>query len=183
MAVLTYFLSRWVGTVPVGWPGGWMLAVRAWASLRAGVMARGHRVDADPVAGQAKGNVLTHAVDVTAVLVAYVLSARLGLAMAPLSGFATLVWPPTGIALAALLLRGVRLWPAVLLGALAANVWTGGPFAVAVGIGIGNTLEALLGMALLTRVARIHLALDRLVDVLALVGLAAVLSTTVSATV
>ena len=49
-------------------------------------------------------------------------AARPGLA--PVSGFATLVWPPTGIALAALLLRGVRLWPAVMLGAVVANVWT-----------------------------------------------------------
>ncbi|HEY3586680.1 MAG TPA: MASE1 domain-containing protein, partial [Myxococcaceae bacterium] len=118
----------------------------------------------------------------TAILVSYVLSARLGLAMAPLSGFATLVWPPTGIALAALLLRGVRLWPAVLLAALVANVWNGASFGVAAGIAIGNTAEAVLGMFLLTRVIRIHLTLDRLLDVFALVVLAAGLSTAVSAT-
>ena len=145
--------------------------------------ARAHPPEADLVAGQAKGSVLAHAAELTVVFVAYVLSARLGLAMAPVSGFATLVWPPTGIALAALLLRGARLWPAVMLGAVAANLWIGGSFRVSVGIGIGNTLEALLGMALLTRVARIHLTLERLVDVLALVFLAAGLSTTVSATV
>lgn len=124
-----------------------------------------------------------HAAELTVVFVAYLLSARLGLAMAPVSGFATLVWPPTGIALAALLLRGARLWPAVMLGAVAGNLWIGGSFWVSVGIGIGNTLEALLGMTLLTRAVRIHLTLDRLVDVLALVVLAAGLSTTVSATV
>ena len=145
--------------------------------------ARAHPPEADLVAGQAKGSVLAHAAELTVVFVAYVLSARLGLAMAPVSGFATLVWPSTGIALAALLLRGARLWPAVMLGAVAANLWIGGSFWVSVGIGIGNTLEALLGMVLLTRVARIHLTLDRLVDVLALVVLAAGLSTTVSATV
>ena len=99
-----------------------------------------------------------------------------------MSGFATLVWPPTGIALAALLLGGVRLWPAVMLGAVVANLWTGASFWVATAIGIGNTLEAVLAVALLTRVARIDLGLDRLVDVLALVVLAAALSTTVSAT-
>ncbi len=114
--------------------------------------------------------------------VAYVLSARLGLKLGPVSGFATLVWPPTGIALAALLLRGVRLWPAVMLGAVVANVWSGASFWVATGIGIGNTLEAVLAVSLLTRVVRIHLGLDRLVDVLALVVLAAGLSTTVSST-
>ena len=145
--------------------------------------ARAQSPEADPVAGPANGRVLAHAVELTVVFVAYVLSARLGLTMAPVSGFATLVWPPTGIALAALLLRGARLWPAVMLGALVANVWNGASFAVAVGIGIGNTLEAILGRALLTRVARTHLALDRLVDVVALVALAAGLSTTVSATV
>jgi integral membrane sensor domain MASE1 len=112
-----------------------------------------------------------------------VLSARLGLTLSPVNGFATLVWPPTGIALAALVVRGVRLWPAVMLGALVANVWTGASFWVATGIGIGNTLEAIAGAALLTRVGRIHRGLDRLADALALVLLAAGLSTTISATI
>ena len=80
--------------------------------------ARAHPPEDGLVDGQAKGNLLAHAGELTVVVVAYVLSARLGLAIAPVSGFATLVWPPTGIALAALLLRGVRLWPAVMLGAL-----------------------------------------------------------------
>src|SRR5678816_4332174 len=75
------------------------------------------------------------------------------------------------------------LWPAVMLGAVVANVWTGASFWVATAIGIGNTLEAVVAVALLTRVARIHLGLDRLSDVLALVALAAGLSTMVSATV
>lgn len=126
---------------------------------------------------------LVHASELLAVFVAYMLTARLGLMVAPVSGFATLVWPPTGIALAALLLRGVRLWPAVLLGALVANVWSGASFWVAAGIGIGNTLEAILAVALLERVVRIRTGLDRLVDVLGLVILAAGLSTTVSATI
>ena len=126
---------------------------------------------------------LALAIELVVVFVAYVLSARLGLTLAPVSGFATLVWPPTGIALAALLLGGLRLWPAVMLGAAVANAWNGASFWVATGIGIGNTLEALLAAFLLTRVARIHVALDRLVDVLGLVGLAAALSTMVSATI
>ena len=147
-----------------------------------GVRARPEPPETDPIAGRGRGAVI-RTTELAVVLVAYVLSARLGLTMAPVSGLATLVWPPTGIALAALLLRGVRLWPVVMLGAVVANIWSGASFGVALGIGIGNTLEAVLAVALLTRVARIHLALDRLVDVVALVALAAILSTTVSATV
>jgi PAS domain S-box-containing protein len=82
-------------------------------------------------------------------LAAYVATAKLGLALDPVSGFATLVWPPTGIALAALVLRGTWLWPVVALGAFGANLWTGAPFAAAVGIAIGNTLEAVIGARLL----------------------------------
>jgi signal transduction histidine kinase len=146
---------------------------------------RAHEESAEPdrPGGQAKHSTLRLGAELVVVLVAYVLSARLGLRLAPVSGFATLVWPPTGIALVALLLGGVRLWPAVMLGALVANVLTGASFWVAMAIGIGNTLEAVLAVALLTRLARIHSGLDRLVDVLALVAMAAVLSTTVSATV
>ena len=112
----------------------------------------------------------------------YVVSARLGLSLGPVSGFAALVWPPTGIALAALLLRGFRVWPAVTLGAVVANALTGASFWVALGIGIGNTLEAVLAVSLLKRFAGFRLGLDRLGDVVALVALAAGLSTIVSAT-
>jgi integral membrane sensor domain MASE1 len=126
--------------------------------------------------------VLAHAFELVLLITVYVVSARLGLSMGPVSGFATLVWPPTGIALAALLLRGVRVWPAVTLGAIMANVLTGATFWVALAIGVGNTLEALLAVSLLRRFAGFHFRLDRLVDVVALVALAAGLSTVVSAT-
>ena len=95
----------------------------------------GARAKADPTAGQTRPGALAQASALILVFVAYVLSARLGLTLAPVSGFATLVWPPTGIALAALLLRGVRLWPAVMAGALVANVWSGASFWVAAGSG------------------------------------------------
>jgi PAS domain S-box-containing protein len=82
---------------------------------------------------------------------AYVATARLGLALDPVGGFATLVWPPTGIALAALARRGTWLWPMVTLAALVANLWTGAPLQAAAGIALGNTLEALIGAQLLLR--------------------------------
>ena len=55
----------------------------------------------------------------------YFVTARVGLQMDAVAGFATLVWPPTGIALAALFLFGARLWPGVLAGALCVNLVLG----------------------------------------------------------
>ena len=75
----------------------------------------------------------------------YFVAGKLGLRLAFLQPSATPVWPPTGIALAALLLRGYRLWPAVLLAAFLVNLTTAGSIATCVGIAVGNTAEALAG--------------------------------------
>jgi integral membrane sensor domain MASE1 len=114
--------------------------------------------------------------------VLYAVPAKLGLMMDAVSGFATLVWPATGIALAALMLHGVSLWPAVFLGALSVNLWTGATPLVASGIAVGNTLEAVLATLALRSMGRPFL-LDRVRNVAALIGLAAALSTMVSATI
>ena len=82
----------------------------------------------------------------------YVLAARLGLAFDPVAGFATLVWPPTGISLAAVLLLGDRVVPGVFLGACMANLLAGAPLAVALGIGVGSTGEVLAAATLMRRV-------------------------------
>ncbi len=118
----------------------------------------------------------------TGLLAAYVLTARLGLLMDAVGGFASLVWPPSGIALAALLIGGYRLWPAIALGAFVVNAWVGAPLGVALGIAVGNTLEACLGAYLLQRVAHFENGLDRLRDVFALV-LTAFLTAVVGATI
>jgi PAS domain S-box-containing protein len=114
--------------------------------------------------------------------VIYVSTAVLGLSLDAVSSLATAVWPPTGIALAALTLGGARLWPGIVLGAVLVNLWAGAPLFVASGIAAGNTLEALLGAFLLRRVVRFHPALEQLRDVLGLVILAAGFSPLVSAT-
>lgn len=110
-------------------------------------------------------------------------AARAGLKLDAVAGFATLVWAPTGIALAALLMRGNRLWPAILVGAFLTNLWSGAPAAAAAGIAIGNTLEALIGVYALRRIPGFQPSLDRLADVFGLILFAAVLSTTVAATI
>src|SRR4051812_3015490 len=122
-------------------------------------------------------------VRIAIVAAAYYGSAKFGLDLASANRSVTAVWPPTGIALAALLLWGYRCWPGVALGALLANTWTGVPVETVLGITLGNTLEALAGAYLLKRVARLRTSLRRVRDVLALVVLGAIVSTTVSATI
>lgn len=111
----------------------------------------------------------------------YFITARFGLTLNAVSGFATLIWLPTGISLAALLIWGFKLWPAIVLGAFLVNLLAGAPFLVAAGIAIGNTLEALLGAYLIKKVTR-QVLLDRLKDVLLLI-VASVFSTAISATI
>ena len=124
-----------------------------------------------------------YAAKVAGVAAAYYGSAKLGLSLAFETGSVTAVWPPTGIALAALVLWGYRVWPGVALGALLANAWTGVPALAVLGIATGNTLEALAGAYLLRRFADFRPFLERVRDVIALVVLAGGLSTTISATV
>jgi signal transduction histidine kinase len=120
---------------------------------------------------------------VAAVAILYVLAALAGLRLDAVSGFASLVWAPTGIALAAVLLAGPRLWPGIFIGALVANFLTGASPLVASGIAAGNTLEAVVGAYALKRVPGFRLTLDSLRAVFALILLAAVLSTMISATI
>ena len=126
---------------------------------------------------------LRHAAEILALAALYVVAARIGLTIDAVAGFATLVWAPTGIALAALLLGGYRLWPGVMIGAFVANTLTGAPILVALGIASGNTLEALLGAYALRQIPGFRTSLDRLQDVLGVIVLAAGLSTMVSATI
>jgi len=75
----------------------------------------------------------------------YFVAGKFGLRLAFAHPSATAVWPPTGIALAAFLILGYRVWPAVFAGAFLVNITTTGSLATSVGIGVGNTLEGLLG--------------------------------------
>jgi PAS domain S-box-containing protein len=112
---------------------------------------------------------------------AYVGAAKLGLGLPVSHGVITPVWAPSGIALAALLILGVRYWPAVAVGAFVANATSGATLAVAVGITFGNTLAAVVGALLVWRLG-FTIALDRVRAVLALVVGGALVSTTISAT-
>lgn len=113
----------------------------------------------------------------------YFLAGTFGLKMASVHPSATAVWPPSGIALAALLVLGYRVWPGILLGAFLVNEATAGSVATSVGIAVGNTLEGLVGAYLVNRFANGRNAFDRARDFFKFVFLAGMASTTVSAAV
>ena len=91
------------------------------------------------------------AVHWVALFAIYYGAARIGLGLAVVNDSASAVWPPTGIALAALLLYGRRMWLAVFLAAFLANLETARSPGVSLAIATGNTLEALLGTTLVER--------------------------------
>jgi PAS domain S-box-containing protein len=112
----------------------------------------------------------------------YVLAGKFGLALALVNPSATVVWPPAGIALAAALIFGPRVWPGIFVGAFLTNELTAGSHATSVFLGIGNTLEAVLGAYLINRVAGGRHAFDHGRDIVAFVWVVA-LASTVAATV
>ncbi|HEY1176277.1 MAG TPA: MASE1 domain-containing protein [Phytomonospora sp.] len=112
----------------------------------------------------------------------YYASARLGLRLELVGGQVTPLWPPTGVALVCLLRFGVRMWPAVTLGALVINLPLGPTTLAACLIAAGNTLAPVCAVLLL-RHAGYRPAMARLRDALALVFLGALAGMTVSATV
>lgn len=92
---------------------------------------------------------LVYAIQFVGVFCAYYFAARWSLSISAINTFAAPLWPPTGIALAALYFGGSRLAPAVALAAFAVNYMTGAPALAALGIALGNSLEAIVGLYLL----------------------------------
>ncbi|MBZ5625446.1 MAG: MASE1 domain-containing protein [Acidobacteriia bacterium] len=117
-----------------------------------------------------------------AVAAVYFVAGKLGLTLAIVNPSATVVWPPAGIALAAFLVLGYRVWPAILLAAFLVNLTTAGNAATCLGIALGNTLEGVVGAFLVNRFARGREVFDRQENIIRFVILAGMGSTMVSAT-
>lgn len=118
------------------------------------------------------GSILARsAVRLVAIALAYWLSARAGLRFAIVNDTVTPVWPPTGIAVAALLMFGPRVWPAIAAGAFAVNAGTVGPGA-ATSIATGNTLAVVIVATALRR-SGFHPSIARLSDAVRLLATAA----------
>ncbi|HMA42967.1 MAG TPA: MASE1 domain-containing protein, partial [Gemmatimonadales bacterium] len=118
----------------------------------------------------------------TGLAAVYFVAGRLGLRLAFVNASATPVWPSAGIGLAALLVLGYRVWPAILLGAFLVNITTAGSVAISAAIAIGNTLEGVVGAYLVNRYAGGRDCFDRPGNIFRFAGLAAVVSATISAT-
>jgi signal transduction histidine kinase len=103
---------------------------------------------------------------------AYFVAGKAGLRLAFLQPNASPVWPPAGIAVAALLVLGSRAWPAIFVGAFFVNTTTAGNVGTSLAIASGNTLEALCAAWLLNRYAGGTRVFDRAQDVFkfALIG-------------
>ncbi|MER6431136.1 MASE1 domain-containing protein [Streptomyces sp900105245] len=108
-------------------------------------------------------------------------SAELGLLQQLVRSQVTPLWPPSGIAVASLLLRGRRVWPGVALGAFLANIGLGPSLPAVLAITAGNTLAPVCSCLLLRR-AGFRNELERLRDVLGLIFLGAFTGMLVSAT-
>src|SRR6267378_8428900 len=109
----------------------------------------------------------------------YFIAGKFGLMLASLHASASPVWPPAGIALAALLVLGYRAWPAIFVGAFLVNVTTEGNVATSLAIASGNTLEAVCGAWLVNRFAGGTTVFDRPQGVFKF-ALAAAVSTIIS---
>jgi signal transduction histidine kinase/integral membrane sensor domain MASE1 len=114
-------------------------------------------------------------VKIAGLALAYYVSGRLGLLLAIPPGYATAAWPPSGIALAGILLLGNRVWPGVLIGSFIVNVATAYDtssvsalllsVSLPASIGAGASLQALAGAYLVRRVVGFPSPLDNERDI------------------
>ena len=112
----------------------------------------------------------------------YFIAGKLGLRLAYANASATAVWPCSGIAIAALLLGGLRLWPGIFAGAFLVNVSTAGTVATSLAIASGNTLEALAAAYLVMQSAGGRNAFQRSQNIFRFALFAGILATVISAT-
>ena len=136
-----------------------------------------------------KPNLILH---IVVIALAYFITGKLGTYLAIPPGYASAVWPPSGIALAAVLLYGYRVWPGIMLGSLLVNLPTslsGGlpseqliSFCITLAISLGAALQAVVGGYLLKRFAGFPNALIREKEIFSLLLLGGIVSTLVNST-
>src|ERR1041385_5379845 len=135
------------------------------------------------ISGPAGSRIAVDAARIAAVAVTYAVAAKLGLLLATIGVTVTLVWPASGVAVAALVLLGDRMAIGGALGPFLANATTSAPLPVAIAAAAGNSLEALVASQLLRRVADFNPRLQRVRDVFALTVLGAAIPSVVAATI
>lgn len=111
----------------------------------------------------------------TLLFCAFLITAKVGQLLYRSGSAPTLIWPPVGIALAAIYLRGYRMWTAIALASIIANVSAGAAFITIVGSAVGNTIQPLLG-GYVFRYFNLHPSIRKLRDTLALTGVAIIVT-------
>ena len=129
-------------------PGTMMLDAHGGGAM--GIAIRRHRIPAEPAAARLPKKQLGAVVELIGIGLAYFVLAKAGLALASINPSATAIWPPTGLASAAVLLGGYRVWPAIYW-FRAANATTAGTIYTSAVIALGNTFECLVGAYLIQR--------------------------------
>jgi PAS domain S-box-containing protein len=124
-----------------------------------------------------------YSLELAIVFASYFVAGQVGFAVPFTTGNVSPVWPPAGIALAALLLVGYRVWPAIAAGAFLVNFLSPIPLVGAIALAAGNTAGPLVGAWLVQRFPGFRPALSRLDDVLGLILIAAPVGAVISATV
>ena len=124
---------------------------------------------------------------------AYAILGRIGLLLAIPPGYATPLWPPSGLALAGILMGGARVWPGIWLGSFLVNIWTAfdpthaaallTSVAIPTSIGVGATMQALVGAFLVRRCVGFPTALTKAREIGAFLVLGGPVSCLISATV
>ena len=108
-------------------------------------------------------------------VVLYILAGKAGLMLAIPPGYATMIWPPSGIALGMLIMHGRKLWPGILIGSFLLNAANGGAWSpadgivmtkvmIAFAIAVGSTLQAVFGQVLVRRFIGLPLQLKHFRD-------------------
>ena len=113
-----------------------------------------------------------HAALILLLAALYFAAAKLSLVVAIPPGYATAIWPPSGIALALLLLGGIRLWPGVWIGSFAANLTVEAALLPSLVIATGSALQAFAVATLVRQQLGVPKQFERVQEVLRFVGLA-----------
>lgn len=113
----------------------------------------------------------------------YFIAGKIGLSLAYLHPSASAVWPPTGIAIACVLIFGKKIWPAIYVGAFLVNVTTTGDVPSSLFIALGNTLEAIIAGYLVKRFASGIHVFNKPETILRFAALASGIATMASATI
>lgn len=132
-------------------------------------------------------SISTYIIRILAGALAYYALGRIGLLLTLPPGYATIFWPPAGLALAGVLLYGKHIWPAIFLGAIGTTLSHGdtsqAAVLLAIGVAIGAVLQAMIGGAFIRNYLPRAITLERLREIILVLFLGGVLACSINASI